>query len=446
MTESIEVLVVGAGQSGIAMSEHLRRANIPHLVLERERVAERWRSRRWDSLVANGPAWHDRLPGRHFDANPDEFVPKEAVADYLVDYASHIEMPVRAGVEVMKVTRRTAAPGFFVETSEGPLHARFLVAATGAYQRPIVPDIIPASAPVRQLHSADYRNPSQLSDGGVLVVGGGASGAQIATELHEAGRDVTLSIGAHERPPRRYRQRDYVWWLGALGLWDLVAPPSGAAHVPFAVTGARGGYTVDFRTLAASGMTITGRTMEYVDGVVRFGNDVAENIIAAEKKYLALLEQADAYVERNGIDLPPEPEAHNFLPMPRSITDPLQEIDLVRAGITSVIWATGYREDFSWLPAGAVDDAGRARQLRGAATNEPGIYFLGLPWLTRRASSFIYGVSEDAGHVTDLIKTQRYYDTYQGCAERIFWEEDVVGAPSRKSSSTSMRDVSEVDA
>ena len=213
--ERVEALVVGAGQAGVAMSEHLSRNGIPHLVLERDRIAERWRSGRWDSLVANGPAWHDRFPGLEFADDPDVFVPKEAVADYFVAYAEKIAAPIRSGVEVTRVERNAGRPGFRVETSAGAIEARYVVAATGPFQRPVFPRIVPEDAGITQMHSAAYRNPDQLPAGAVLVVGAGASGAQIAEELLRAGRRVYISVGPHDRPPRRYRGRDNVWWLGA---------------------------------------------------------------------------------------------------------------------------------------------------------------------------------------------------------------------------------------
>ena len=210
-SQEVEVLVVGAGQAGLAMSEHLSNCGVPHLVLERHRIAERWRSERWDSLVANGPAWHDRFPDLEFpDLDPDAFAPKEQVADYFVAYAEKIAAPVRCGVEVTSVRRNAGKAGFRVETSDGTIDARFVVVATGPFQRPVIPPVIPGDAGLPQIHSSAYRNPEQLPDGNVLVVGAGSSGVQIADELRQSGRGVFLSVGPHDRPPRRYRGRDFV--------------------------------------------------------------------------------------------------------------------------------------------------------------------------------------------------------------------------------------------
>ncbi|MCB1358559.1 MAG: NAD(P)-binding domain-containing protein, partial [Maritimibacter sp.] len=210
--EKTEVLVVGGGQAGIAMSEHLGAQGIDHLVLERGRTAERWRSERWDSLVANGPAWHDRFPNRLFEGHdPDAFVPKEGIADYLVAYAAQVNAPLREGVEVTRVTRKPEGAGFLAETSAGPVEAQYVVAATGPFQRPVIPPIVPETPAVTQIHSTGYKNPEALPEGGVLVVGAGSSGVQIAAELAAAGRKTWLSVGPHDRPPRRYRGRDFVW-------------------------------------------------------------------------------------------------------------------------------------------------------------------------------------------------------------------------------------------
>src|SRR6185437_628397 len=275
--EKTDVLVVGAGQAGVAMSEHLSRADIPHLVLERGRIAERWRSARWDSLVANGPAWHDRFPGLDFSGSPDAFVGKEQVADYFVAYAKKIAAPIRCGVEVERVERKNGRSGFRVATSNGTIEADNVVAATGAFQVPVIPTLVPAATGIAQLHSACYRNPAQLANGAVLVVGAGSSGVQIADELVRAGRRVYLSVGVHDRPPRRYRGRDFVWWLGVLNKWDAEATP-GVAHTTIAVSGAYGGDTIDFRRLAARGITLVGRTETFANGIVHFADDLAANI------------------------------------------------------------------------------------------------------------------------------------------------------------------------
>ncbi|MBI2719380.1 MAG: NAD(P)-binding domain-containing protein [Rhizobiales bacterium] len=410
--EKIEVLVVGGGQAGLAMSDHLGKSGVPHLVLERNRIAERWRSGRWDSLVANGPAWHDRYAGLEFPGyNSNEFVPKEKIADAFVAFAEKIGAPIRCGVEVKSVRKNAGRSGFRVETSQGLIEANYVVAATGPFQHPIIPAVVPETAGIMQIHSSSYRNPAQLPEGAVLVVGAGSSGVQIADELLQAGRPVYLSVGPHDRPPRRYRGRDFCWWLGVLGKWDAAAPAEGKEHVTIAVSGADGGLTVDFRKLAGRGMMLVGRTERFKDGVMYFAPDLARNIEQGDANYLSVLNEADAFIARNGLDLPAEPEAHLIGPAPQCMTNPVLELDLAQAGISSIIWATGFSVDYSWLQVDTFDARGRPKHQRGVSI-EPGIYFLGLPWLSRRGSSFIWGVWHDAKYLADHIATQRGYMAY----------------------------------
>ena len=412
MAEKIDTLVVGGGQAGIAMSEHLSNCKVPHLVLERHRIAERWRSERWDSLVANGPAWHDRLPGMEFaDFDPDAFPSKERIADYLVAYADMINAPIRCGVEVREVRRNVGRPGFRVETSDGVIEADSVVAATGSFQIPVIPDLVPADAEVTQIHSSAYRNPDQLPEGAVLVVGAGSSGAQIADELLLSGKSVYLSVGPHDLPPRSYRGRDFVWWLGVLGKWEAVTMEPGMEHVTIAVSGARGGHTVDFRLLARQGITLVGRTESFKNDVMHFAMDLADNIVRGNAYTLSLLDEADAYVVRNNLDFPEEPEVRKIEPDPPCVTDPVLELNLTEAGITSILWATGFDVDYSWLKVDAFDEEGKPKHERGISV-EPGVYFLGLPWQSRRASSFIWGVWHDAKFLADQISIQRNYLAY----------------------------------
>jgi len=407
-----DTLVIGAGQAGVAMSEHLTRLGIDHLVLEKKRIAEAWRSGRWDSLVANGPAWHDRFPNMTFPGiAADGFVPKEQVADYFVAYANKFNAPIRTGVEVTSVTRNQGRPGFTVKTSEGVIEAQHVVAATGPFQTPVIPAIAPVDDALHQLHSAHYFNPQQLPEGGVLVVGAGSSGVQIADELQRAGREVYLSVGPHDRPPRAYRQRDFCWWLGVLGLWDAAASQPGKEHVTIAVSGARGGHTVDFRALAQQGVKLVGLTEAFQGSKVTFLPDLAENIARGDENYLSLLDAADAYIARNGLDLPEEPQARDFLAEPACVTDPILQLDLTAAGVKTIIWATGYKADYSWLQVDAFDENKKPKHQRGVSS-EAGVYFLGLPWLSRRGSTFIWGVWHDAKYIADHIATQRSYSLY----------------------------------
>jgi putative flavoprotein involved in K+ transport len=314
------------------------------------------------------------------------------------------------------VLRKGGRPGFSVETSAGTVEAQRIVAATGPFQRPVMPDLVPASQDLLQIHSAQYRNPAQLPQGGVLVVGAGSSGVQIAAELRRAGRTVYLSVGPHDRPPRSYRQRDFCWWLGVLGEWDVQSMKPGREHVTIAVSGTDGGHTIDFRELAQQGIRLLGMTRSCTGGVVAFQPDLAENIRRGDEYFLSLLDSADAYVERNGLQLPPEPGARRFPPTPDSIAQSPRELDLRSAGVATIIWATGFSVDFSWLQVNAFDERGKPRHQRGIST-EPGVYFLGLPWLSRRGSSFLWGVWHDAKFIADHIETQRKYQTYRAATE-----------------------------
>ncbi|MGF1527136.1 MAG: flavin-containing monooxygenase [Candidatus Competibacterales bacterium] len=412
--ETIDTLVVGGGQAGLAMSEHLSLGGVPHWVVERHRIAERWRSERWDSLVANGPAWHDRFPSMAFaDLDPEAFAPRDRVVDYFVRYAQRIAAPLRCGVDVEAVRRHEGRRGFRVDTSEGAIDACNVVAATGPFQRPVIPALVPQTSTLLQIHSSAYRNPEQLPEGAVLVVGAGSSGSQIADELLRAGRRVYLSIGPHGRPPRRYRGRVNVWWLGVLGKWDAAAIEPGLEHVTIAVSGARGGQTVDFRLFAQRGMTLLGMTQGFRGGVIYFAPDLATHLAQGDANYLSLLDEADAYIARNGLELPEEPEARIIAADPPCVTDPILELSLAGAGIRTIIWATGYALDFHWLQVDTFDAAGRPKHQRGVGA-EPGIYFLGLPWLSRRGSSFIWGVWHDAKFLADHIVSQRRYLAYPG--------------------------------
>ena len=398
--ERVETLVIGAGQAGVAASEHLGLQGIPHLVLERGRIAERWRAERWDSLVANGPAWHDRFPNRTFSETPaDGFASAREIAAYLEAYAAQVDAPIRTGMAVTALRRE--GEWFIAETQKGSIEARNIISATGPFQKPVIPPIVAASG-LTQIHSAHYHNPAQLPEGAVLVVGAGSSGVQIAAELRKSGREVYLSVGPHDRPPRRYRGNDFCWWLGKLGMWDAETVTPGKEHVTIAVSGANGGYTVDFRDLSNSGITLVGRTENCKNGVLHFAADLASNIAAGDANYLAMLDAADAYAGAHGLALPEEPQARQLGPLPDCSTHPLRALDLAAASVTSIIWATGYALDFSWIKLDIFDAAGRPRHKRGVS-EIPGLYFLGLPWLSRRASAFIWGVWHDAAYLAQHI-------------------------------------------
>lgn len=401
--ERVGTLIVGAGQAGLSMSEHLSRRGLPHLVVERGRIAQRWRSERWDGLHSNGPAWHDRLPALPIaGVAPDDFATRDQLVDYFAAYAAHIAAPVRCGVAVTGLRHAADGAGFRVETSQGAIEARSVVVATGPFQRPVVPPLVPEGAGVMQMHSSAYRNPDQLGTGAVLVVGAGSSGSQIADELCRAGRRVYLSVGRHGRPPRRYRGRDCSWWMDVLGTWSVPVPHPGTRHVTIAVSGAHGGRTVDFRELAAGGVTLVGRATSFADGAMRFADDLAADLAEGDASLLAFLDAADAHAAREGLALPEEPEARRVAPDPPCVTRPTLTLDLREAGVTHIVWATGYGLDHGWLAVDAFDETGGVRHRRGVS-DVPGLYFLGLSWLSCRASSFIFGADRDAAYLGDVI-------------------------------------------
>ena len=400
--EKVETLVIGGGQAGLAVSGHLGKRGKEHLLIERRRIAERWRAERWDSLVANGPAWHDRFPDLAFKCDGDAFATRDEIVQYLEDYAKQNRSPVRTGVEVTALHRNSDGT-FRAETAQGLIEAKNVVVATGPFQKPIMPVMVPDSAGITQVHSANYRNPAQLPEGAVLVVGAGSSGAQIAEELRRAGRKVYLSVGPHDRPPRAYRGKDFVWWLGALGKWNAKTIAPGMEHVTIAVSGAYGGHTVDFRRLAHGGITLVGRTDGFADGKMSFAGDLRANIERGDANYLSVLDEADAHIAANKLDFPPEPDARKLAAMPDCALNPILSLDLRQAGITSIIWSTGYALDFGWIKFDAFDEKGRPAHERGVSTKVPGLYFLGLAWLSRRASPFIWGVWHDADHIAETI-------------------------------------------
>jgi putative flavoprotein involved in K+ transport len=404
--EKIDTLIIGGGQAGLAMSEQLSKRAVPHLIIERHRLVERWRSERWDSLVANGPAWHDRFPSLEFSGvDSDSFPHRDRVVDYFETLAAVIKAPIRCGVEVKTLRQNGEGTGFIAETSAGIIEANHVVAATGPFQNPVVPPIVPSELGIMQIHSSRYRNPAQLPQGAVLVVGSGSSGSQIADELLRAGRKVYLSVSAHDRAAIRYRGKDFCWWLGVLGLWNVKTRHPGMEHVTIAVSGAHGGKTIDFRRFAERGMTLLGRIGHLNDKTLEIAPDLARNIANGDAYYLSLLDMADAYVKANKLDMPLEPEARQIGADPHCLTNPLLQLNLSDAGITSIVWATGYSLDFGWLQVDAFDEKGRPSHERGIS-KVPGLYFLGLPWLSRRASAFIFGVWGDAEYLADHINLQ----------------------------------------
>ncbi|WP_304187798.1 NAD(P)-binding domain-containing protein [Phenylobacterium aquaticum] len=405
VAEAHDTLIIGAGQSGLAVSWHLTRLGCPHQVLERARVAERWRSERWDSLAFQFPNWSLQLPGFAYDGpDPEGFSGRDAVADFIAAYAAASAAPVRCGVSVTRLSHD--GDRFVLETSDGPMTAAQVVIATGPYQRPAIPAALAGQmGAAKQLHAMAYRNPAELPDGAVLVVGSGASGAQIAEDLMRAGRRVYLAVGSHRRAPRRYRGRDFMFWEFALGAFDQPLAQRTPGTVPPLLTGVDGGRDMDLSVLAAQGVTLLGRLAGAGDGRLVFADDRDASLARAEAEYDAFLAACDAHAQAAGLDLPPAAPRPPAAPLPT----PLLELDLAAAGVGSVIWATGYRYDFGWvdLPIFA-DMTTRAEPLhQGGVTPAPGAYLIGLAWLSRRKSSVMMGMGEDAAFVAEHLAARR---------------------------------------
>ncbi len=401
-TETTETLIIGAGQAGIAMSHQLTLRGRAHVVLERHRVAERWRSERWDGLRFQFPNWIVGFKEFPFPcADPDGFASAPDIADYIEAYARFADAPVRCGVTVTALR-----PGFGAETTDGLIEARNVVVATGPYQRPVVPAM--PGLDILQAHSRDYRNPAQLPEGAVLVVGSGASGAQIAEELMRVGRRVYLSIGRHRRFPRRYRGRDLFWWWRQTGAMETQAANKGTDPSPVLLSGAYGGHTIDFRGFAAQGMVLLGRTLGVRDGVLSLGADLAANLAHGDAAYRGVLDAFDAFAAASALDLPEDPVARAVLPDPACVRAPIRELDLRAAGVSAVIWATGYGFDYGWLKVPVLDGAG-APVHRAGVSEVPGLYFLGLPWMTRMPSAFLVpeGMGRDAADIAERIVSAR---------------------------------------
>jgi putative flavoprotein involved in K+ transport len=407
-------VVVGAGHAGLAMSRRLTERSIDHVVLERGEVANSWRTQRWPSLRLLTPNWQTRLPGRDYTGDdPDGFMPVAGVVAALTEYARLVGAPVRTATAVRALS---AVPeGFQIRADDDLVCARTVVLATGACARPAIPaiaDAIPSS--ITTLTPFAYRDPGQLPEGGVLVVGASATGVQLATEIHRSGRPVTLAAGEHVRLPRTYRGRDIFWWLETTGLlaerYDQVDDLTRARHLPSPqLTGTPEAITTDLNSLTALGIRLVGRLGRVVDGVAQFSGGLANMCALADLKMNRFLTRADEWATASGLDdkLPP---AHRFAPTRVDPRTPL-ELDLTSGEITTVLWATGFRPDHSWLDIPVRDRSGRIRHDGGVVTGAPGLYVLGLPVLRTRASTYIHGATADtsalAGHLHSFLSSRR---------------------------------------
>lgn len=402
LPQHVPVAVVGGGQAGLSISWHLVQRGVEHVVLERETVAHEWVDARWDTFCLVTPNWQCQLPGWPYTGDdPDGFMLRDEVVEYVRSYAASFDPPVHEGVAVTRLSP-AADGGYTLLTSAGEVHADQVVLAVGGYHLPVVPPYASALPErVTQLHSQQYKNPDQLPDGDVLVVGTGQSGAQIAEDLHLAGRRVHLAVGSAPRIARRYRGRDVVAWLHDLGHYDVPveqhrdgeAARVGTNHY---VTGRDGGRDIDLRTFAVQGMQLYGTLTGLADGVLRFEPNLTEHLDRADAVDDGAKDVIDRHIAAAGIDAPAEPR---YVPVWAPDEDPTA-LDVDEIG--SVVWAIGFRADWSWVKVPVFDGAGYPTHVRGVTT-APGLFVLGLPWLHTWGSGRFSGIARDAEFVADRI-------------------------------------------
>ncbi len=402
MGEHVDTVVIGGGQAGLAMSAVLTRHGREHVVLERGHVGERWRTERWDSLRFQFPNWSLELPGYAYSGDdPDGFADSAEIGRIITDYAKTTNAPVRDETEVIALDERDDRHGFVVTTSGGVLEAQRVVLATGPFHRPLIPDLargIPSS--VYQTDPTRYRNPAELPAGAVLVVGSGASGSQIADELHHAGRRVYLSVSSHRRAPRRFAGKDLYWWLERANRFAQTADslPSGEWPPGLLVTGVNGGYDLDIRRLAAAGVEVVGRVIGAAGGGVAFDASVNDVLNASDQAYAGFMTLVRGLAKTHlGDDLQASDEE---IVGPVTDIEFVDSIDLDRQNVGTVIWATGYTYDYHWVRVPVFDARGRPLQRRGV-TDRPGLYFLGLHWMHTFKSGLFSGVGTDAEYLAE---------------------------------------------
>jgi putative flavoprotein involved in K+ transport len=398
--ESVETVVVGAGQAGLSVSHCLKRRGHEHLVLERGLVGETWRSERWDGFRLNTPNFWLRLPGHEYRGDdPEAFLTRDETVAFLERYAESSGSPIRTGVDVRSL--RCDDGGYLLETSAGAYRAGSVVVASGSFRRPAERTTGAGSA-LFQLHASEYRNPGELPDGGVLVVGSGQSGCQIAAELNRAGRSVYLSVGRCPSLPFWYRGRTIYEWYVDSGVMDdgVETLPSATARLACnpTIASSHVAHLVGPRRLAREGVTLVGRVLAVEDGRAVFAGDASQRLAEGDDFVATLNARLDEHAARAGLALPPddaEPE------LPREVPE-LRELDLHTAGVGTILWANGWRPDYGWIELPILDEHGWPRQSQGVA-EEPGLYFVGLHWLRKRKSALLLGVGEDAEHVAATV-------------------------------------------
>lgn len=398
-------IIIGAGHAGLAMSRCLSERSVDHVVLERGEIANSWKTERWDSLRLLTPNWQSRLPGYTYDgADPDGYRTMPEVIDFLEHYADSISAPVESNTTVTSVS--LAENGYRVRTDHGDWHSRALVVASGACNIPTLPkfaDQLPVG--VTSLTPMDYRNPEGLDDGGVLVIGASATGIQLADEIHRSGRPVTLSVGEHIRAPRIYRDRDIQWWMDVTGVhderWDQIEDINRARKVPsLQLIGSADHNMLDLNALTAAGVRLVGPIAGINDGKAQFSGSLANQCASSDLKMNRLLESFDNWADEHGLG-PKFGSPHRFEPTKVEASPPLG-LDLTSGEIQTVLWATGYRPDYSWLDVPVLDRKGRIRH-NGGIVEAPGLYLMGQQFLRRRKSALIDGAGDDARDLSEHL-------------------------------------------
>lgn len=402
MSERIDVLVIGAGQAGLSISYYLTQQGRQHVVLEQASVlVPAWRGR-WDSFTLVTTNWTIKLPEFPYPGDdPDGFMPRDEVVEHLEQFAASFNPPVRFGVRVNSVEQNLAGDGYIVRTDNGDFEADNVVVAAGSFQDGRIPAFSSdLAAEIVQLHTSDYCNPESLPDGAVLVVGTGQSGAQIAEELYQSGRRVYLCVSSAPQFPRRYRGKDAVWWLNELGAFDqtvdTLPSPKARFEASIHVSGKDGGRTLNLHQFARDGVVLLGHMERASGNTVYLAPDLKETLARVDKSAAELKQKVDEAIEERGLDaLGPETEPE---PQDGYHAEITRELDLNAEGIKTVVWATGYKFDFSWVRLPIFDEYGYPVQQRGI-TDYAGLYFLGLSWLHKAKSGLLFGVGEDAAHI-----------------------------------------------
>jgi putative flavoprotein involved in K+ transport len=405
VTRSVSVVVIGGGHSGLAMSKCLSDRGIDHVVLERGRAANSWRTQRWDSLRLLTPNWQCQLPGHAYGGDdPDGFMSMPEVISFVEDYAAVIDAPLQT--ETMVTAVRSVGDRYAVVSDQGTWTSKAVVLASGACNTSTVPACAAAvPAAIDMVSPLEYRNPDQLAEGGVLVVGAAATGVQLADEIQRSGRPVTLSVGEHVRMPRTYRGRDIQYWMHVTGRLDeryddveeilrarAVASPQ--------LVGTPEHITLDLNALTAIGVSLRGRLGTIRDGVAMFSGGLRNHCALADQKLGRLLDDIDEWITAHGVDSVAGPREQ-----PRGTvvsTDVPLTLDLARGEIRTIVWATGFKPDYSWLELPVFDDRGRLRH-DGGVVDAPGVYVMGATFLRRRKSSFIHGAGDDATELADHL-------------------------------------------